>query len=146
MNIDDLHTNWGIDSTIDSSSLGDEALKTSNLHSKYLRFLTETKLIHRKLESDLIRMRTKKTRYYRGEMSREELAENNWNQYQGIKPMKSELENVLESDYEVMRLNEKLEYYRTFVTTIEYILKELNSRHFSIKAAIEFQKMQNGIN
>lgn len=146
MNIDELHEVWASDTPIDAANLSHEALKTPNLHSKYLRFLTETKLIHRKIESDLLRMRTKKSRYYRGEMGKDELAENQWQQYQGVKPLKNELENILESDNDVIRIQERLEYYRTFVVSIESIMKELNSRHFAIRAAIDFQKLQNGVN
>lgn len=146
MTIDELHEVWGLDATIDPSNLSHEALRTPNLHSKYLRLLAETKLTHRKIESDLLRLKTKKSRYYRGEMGKEELAENQWQQYQGAKPLKTELENILEADEAVIRMRERLEYYRTFVVCIESIMKELNSRHFAIRASIDYQKMQNGVN
>ena len=80
------------------------------------------------------------------ETRKEELAENQWQQYQGAKPLKTELENILEADEAVIRMRERLEYYRTFVVCIESIMKELNSRHFAIRASIDYQKMQNGVN
>lgn len=144
--IDDLHEQWAKDSIIDSTKLGEEAINTPHIHSKYLRYLTDTRLIHRKVESSYQILKSKKVKYYRGEMTREELLENNWNQYQGIKPLKSDMDSVLDNDPDMIKISEKLEYYKTFVSAIEFIMKELNSRHWAIRSGIDYQKMQNGLN
>lgn len=145
MLLDDLHKEWEIDSNIDSTNLGTESLNTPKLHSKYLRFLTESKLTLRKAESDFLRLRALKIRYYRGEMTKDELLAQKWNQWQGNKPLKSEMDGILETDGDVIRADEKVSYHSAVVSALESILKELNSRHWAIKSSIEYTKMQNGL-
>ena len=73
MKLTDLQEMWTEDCKINELNLGQESVKTPNLHAKYLNLLTSTKLNLRKAESDYLNCRRKKYKYYRGEMTREEL-------------------------------------------------------------------------
>ena len=88
MKLSDLQAQWEKDSPIDEMNLGGESTKIPILHARYLNLLTSTKLNLRKAESEYYNMRRKKFRYYRGEMSRSELEDEGWSQWQGTKPLK----------------------------------------------------------
>jgi hypothetical protein len=89
-------------------------------------------------------MRRKKFRYYRGEMTRSELEDEGWSQWQGTKPLKNEMDEFLAHDEQLISLQDKIEYFKTVVYQLENILKSLNSRTWDIKNHIEWLKWTNG--
>ena len=66
---------WEADCVIDDNYLGEQATSSPKLHAKYLRLLVNAKLKHTKMKSEYNILRKNKFRYYRGELSREELTE-----------------------------------------------------------------------
>ena len=135
---------WNTDSLINELDLGKEAVKTPLLHAKYITYLSNVKLLLRKAESDYFNTRRIKYRYYRGEMTQAELEEKGWDQYQGNKPLKNEMDEFLQCDQDLNSFLDKIEYYKTVVFTLEQIIRSINSRTWDIKSAIEWQKFTNG--
>tara|TARA_R100001480_G_scaffold7097_2_gene14562 strand:+ start:413 stop:853 length:441 start_codon:yes stop_codon:yes gene_type:complete len=144
MKLSDIQEQWKNDSKINQLELGDEAVKTPNLHAKYLTVLSNIKLQLRKAESDYNNMRRLKYRYYRGELSSSDLEKLNLPQYMGNKPLKNEMDEFLTCDSDLNTLTDKIEYYKTVVFTLEQILRSINSRTWDIKSAIEWNKFTNG--
>lgn len=144
MKLSDIQEQWKNDSKINQLELGDEAVKTPNLHAKYLTVLSNIKLQLRKAESDYNNMRRLKYRYYRGELSSSDLETLNLPQYMGNKPLKNEMDEFLTCDLDLNTLTDKIEYYKTVVYTLEQILRSINSRTWDIKSAIEWNKFTNG--
>jgi len=145
LKLTELSEAWDKDCKIDPTNLGNDAINVPMLHSKYLTFLSKVKLQYRKVESDYLNTKRLKNRYYRGEMSRQELEELNWNQYQGNKPLRAELNDIVDIDKDIIELQDKLEYFRTIIFTLEQILRSINSRSFDIKNYIEWSKLTNGM-
>jgi hypothetical protein len=145
MKLTELQDEWSNDCKINEMNLGQESIRTPNLHSKYLNFLTSTKLNLRKAESDYLNCRRKKYRYYRGEMSKEELETEGWDQWQGNKPLKNEMDEFLTVDGDLVQYQDKVEYFKTVLYQLEQIIRSLNSRGWDIKNAIEWQKFTNGM-
>jgi hypothetical protein len=77
-------------------------------------------------------------------MTREELAENDWDQYLGPKLLKTDIRDTIESDEDIIKLNDKLEYINTIIYQLESILKSINTRSFDIKNAIDYMRWTNG--
>lgn len=144
MKLSELQEEWQRDSVIDELNLGREASRTPVLHSKYISYLSKTKLLLRKAESDYLNTRRKKYKYYRGEMSREELELEGWAQYQGNKPLKNEMDEFLSCDEALVGLQDKIEYFKTVLYTLEQIIRSINSRTWDIKSSIEWVKFTNG--
>lgn len=144
MKLSELQSSWEQDSKIDETNLGNAATKIPTLHAKYLNYLTSAKLNLRKAESEYFRMRRKKFRYYRGEMSLQELQEESWDQWQGAKPLKNEMDEFLSFDEQLIDLQDKIEYFKTVIYQLEQIIRSLNSRTWDIKNAIEWLKWTNG--
>jgi hypothetical protein len=145
MKLSDLQDAWKEDCKINEMNLGQESVRTPNLHAKYLNFLSSTRLNLRKAESDYYNCRRKKYKYYRGEMTREELEAENWVQWQGNKPLKNEMDEYLQVDPDLIAYQDKVEYFKTVLYQLEQIIRSLNSRTWDIKNAIEWNKFTNGM-
>jgi len=145
MKLSDLQEMWTSDSIINETNLGSESSNTPKLHAKYLNLLSSARINLRKAESDYYNCRRKKYRYYRGEMSKEELDSENWTQWQGNKPLKNEMDEFLQCDEDLIKYQDKMEYYKTITLHLEQILRSLNSRTWDIKNSIEWIKFTNGM-
>ena len=113
MRIEDLQNEWTQDCVIDDDHLGEASTITPSLHAKWIQYLTEAKLRLAKYHAEHATLRKNKFRYYRGELSREQLAELGWEQWQGIKPLKNEMDEFLSGDEDLNQLNLKVEYLGT---------------------------------
>lgn len=140
MNIEELHEIWDQDCAIDDNHLDRESITTAKLHSKYLRLLIQHKMKTAALQAEYNNLRQKKFRYYRGEMSKDELKDNNWNQWQGIKPLKNEMEEFLGGDQDLNKIDLKLQYIKVMVEALESILSQIKARDWQIRNSIEFKK------
>ena len=145
MKLSDLQESWAEDCKIDELNLGRESARTPTLHAKYLNYLTSNKLNLRKAESDYFNTRRLKYRYYRGELTSVELAEYEWDQWQGNKPLKNEMDEFLSCDKDLITLEDKVEYFKTVLYQLEQIIRSLNSRTWDIKNCIEWNKFTSGM-
>ena len=145
MKLSDLQEMWAEDCKIDETNLGKESARTPILHAKYINYLSSTRLNLRKAESDYLNCRRKKYRYYRGEMSRAELEDEGWSQWQGTKPLKNEIDEFLQGDADLVSLQDKIEYFKTVLYQLEAIIRSLNSRTWDIKNTIEWIRFSNGM-
>ena len=78
-------------------------------------------------------------------MTRQELEDENWEQWQGNKPLKNEMDEFLQVDQDLILLQDKVEYFKTVMYQLEQIIRSLNSRTWDIKNAIEWNKFTNGM-
>lgn len=145
MKLSDIQEAWSVDCIVDEMNLGREAIRVPTLHSKYLTYLSKTRLQLRKAQSDYYNLRRSKYRYYRGEMSAQELNELGWEQFQGNKPLKNEMDEFLQCDKDLIELQDKIDYFNTVIYTLEQIIRSINSRTWDIKSAIEWHKFSNGM-
>tara|TARA_B110000503_G_C7051313_1_gene372448 strand:- start:501 stop:941 length:441 start_codon:yes stop_codon:yes gene_type:complete len=137
--IEEIQLLWDIDSTIDSNHLDDESVKTSKLHAKYISLLMNTKLRFSKTKVDYNTLRKNKFRYYRGELSKQELTDLGWEQWQFIKPLKNEMDEFLKGDSEITTMDLKIEYLTASIYLLESILKSISDRTWSIKNCITYK-------
>ena len=63
MTLEDIMNKWSVDSDIDRTELGEEALKISRLHSKYFNIFSSERLQCRKLEAELKVLKKQKYEY-----------------------------------------------------------------------------------
>ena len=145
MNIEQLQEMWEADAEIDDNFLGEQAIATPKLHAKYVKLLVQVKLKHAKHQSDYNLARKNKFRYFRGEMSRDELKERDWEQWQGIKPLKNEMDEFLTGDADLNQLEVKIKYLETMIYLLESILGQIKARDWQIKTAVEWKKFLAGM-
>jgi hypothetical protein len=145
MNIEQLQDSWDKDCEIDDNYLGEHATKTPKLHAKYIKILVGVKLKYTKLQSEYNLLRKSKFRYYRGELSRDELTEYGWEQWQGVKPMKNEMDEFLTGDSDLNTLEVKIKYLETMIYLLESILGQIKARDWQLKTAVEWKKFLAGM-
>jgi hypothetical protein len=145
MNIEELQQLWDADCQIDDNYLGENSTATPKLHAKYLRLLVNVKLKHTKLSSDCNILRKNKFRHYRGELSRDELTQLGWEQWQGVKPLKNEMDEFLSGDTELNTLKVKIDYLETMIYFLESVLGQIKARDWQIKTHVEWKKFLAGM-
>ena len=145
MTLDEIQEMWENDSEIDDNHLGEASTTSAKLHSKYLKLLIDAKLKLAKYNTDYNTLRAGKFRYYRGEMSRQELVDNGWDQWQGTKPLKNEMDEFLTGDSDLNKLKLRIEYLNTMVYALESIMTSIRGRDWAIKNGIEWKKFLAGM-
>lgn len=145
MTIDEIYDMWAIDSEIDENYLGETTVATPKLHAKYIKLLVNTKLKHTKYSSDYNIMRKNKFRYYRGELSRQELQQFGWDQWQGVKPLKNEMDEFLKGDSDLNTLQVRIDYLESMIYLLESILSQIKARDWQIKTAVEWKRFLAGM-
>lgn len=144
VDLDKLKEMWARDAQTDDTELGQEALRVPNLHAKYLAIYSDAKLVLRKHQSDLYKLRKVKYKYYRGEMTQQELEVMGWEQYLGSKPLKNEMDEILKTDTDIINKEDRIFYQQTVVDFLEQVIRSINSRGWDIKNAIEWNKFTMG--
>jgi hypothetical protein len=145
MNLEQLQEEWDVDCQIDDNYLGESAVATPKLHAKYIRFLISVKLKHTKLSSDYNILRKNKFRYYRGELSRDELTDLGWEQWQGVKPLKNEMDEFLAGDSDLNTMKVKIDYLETMIYFLESVLGQIKARDWQLKTAVTWKQFLAGM-
>ena len=126
--------------------LDDTSRDTPNLHAKYLRYLTEVKLQLKRAELKQKSLLKDKWLYYNGKMSQEELEEKGWNPdpFNGLKVMKGEMDHYYDSDPEIQKSEELIEYWKTTRDTLIDIIDNIKWRHQTIRNMISWRQFESG--
>lgn len=143
MKLSEINDEWEKDSKIDPLDIANESLHGPSLHSKYLRLLTSAKMQLRKAQDAYLLLKRDKIRYYRGEMTKDELRQRGWDQFLR-KVIKAEVESLVTTDHDVLQSGDKVEYLQTQVLALESILKSIMSRSYEIKNYQEWMKFTSG--
>lgn len=147
INIEQILEMWGKDAAIDEFKLDTATVDTSKMHAKYLEMLTVSKLQLKRKESELRVLLKDKWLYYNGKMTKEEIDQRGWSYdpFNGLsKPLKGEMDFYYDSDADIIAANQKVEYLKTIIDTLEEIISTLRWRHQSIKNMIDWRKFESG--
>lgn len=143
MTLDEIRKEIQRDMTLDDAALDLESLKIPQLHGKYLNFLMDERLAMRKAEHDYNAMMRVKWEYYTGKMSQEELTARGWEPF-SLKVLRNDLDLYMNSDEDLSKLSQKFLFQKEKVSLLEEVVKELNTRHWKIRNAIEWRRFTNG--
>lgn len=138
--LEELREEWSKDSHIDSTEPGLELLRISSLHGKYLNILSHHRMLSRKYLNAYNTMKLDKHRYYLNELGLEELKEKGWQPLQRD-VTKPNLPLYMDSDEDLNNLLIKKMIHDEIVDICTYILKELNSRVYALRAFIDWKKL-----
>jgi len=143
MELDEIHLEWQKDADINISQLSQEARNVPLLHAKYYRHYTEEHKKLRKLRSEHSKLLVLKTEYYQGHMAKEDLQELGWDPYPK-KIIKQDMNNYINADPHVIKLNLMIGDQAEKVELIEAIIKSINNRGYLLKTALDFERFQKG--
>ena len=142
--VEQIDAMWAKDCVIDRNNLTEETIKTASLHQKYLSMMMEVRNKLIKYNHDYLQMKELRSRYYLGELTKDELEQNGWMQYQGLKPLKSDMQTKLETDSELLKLKIKIQYLENIQYQLENILIQIKGRDWALKNHIEWLKYASG--
>lgn len=144
MNLDELKQMVSEDIKIDQTELDRESANTPQLHNKYLTFFMDERLKLQKLEREASALRRYKWLYYTGRMSKEELEQFGWEPFE-LNVLKTEADDLIESDSDWLKLQEKLSFQKEKVNYLEGVVKIINNRQWQIRAMIDWIKFTQGV-
>ena len=140
MTLEELQQQADKDLKINDAELDLESLKTPQLHNKYLKHLNNFKLLLTRAKTDVNIMKKVKWEYYTGKASPEIYKKKPFD----LKILKQYIDKYLESDEDLIKLTQKVEYLQTVVDFLESTVRQISNRSFAIKNAIEWKKFTSG--
>ena len=140
MDLEQLQNLAEKDLKINDTELDLESLKTPQLHNKYLKHLNNFKLLLSKANVDYYKMKKEKWEYYTGKAPAQVYAEKPFN----LKLLKTDVDKYLDSDPELAKYKQKVDYIQTVVDFLDRTIKQISNRGFQIKNAIDWRKFTSG--
>jgi hypothetical protein len=140
MTLDELQQSAEKDLKMDDLELGDESLKSATLHQKYLTIYNTFRQLLLMNEGTYRVLYRKKWEYYGGKADPIVYRDNPFDH----KILKVDIPIYLDSDEELIKAKQKVEYYKMCVDSCERILKQIQQRGWDIKNAIEWRKFVDG--
>jgi hypothetical protein len=144
MKIEDIQNLWSQDVKIDHTELATEALRIPSLHSKYYNIFSQERLRLRKFETELKKLKLEKYEFFT-QGPTPETHERGWKLPPVGRVIKSEVNNYIDADDEIITLTLKIGIQQEKVEMLESIIKSLVNRGFLIKSAIDFEKFKVGM-
>jgi len=140
MDLEQLQELVDKDLKINDTELDLEALKTPQLHNKYMKYLTKFKLMLSRAESEYNNLKREKWEYYTGKSPAEVYALKPFD----LKILKTDIDKYLDSDEELQRQKQKVDYLQTTVDFLDRTIRQISNRGFLIKDAIDWRKFTSG--
>lgn len=137
---------WEEDSVIDPMRLDEESRKAASLHSKYLQLYSLAKLQLKSSENQQKKLLKDKWLYYTGKMDIATIEDKGWeyDPFDGLKILKTDLDKYYDSDIDIQKSIEKIEYWKVTVESLKEILDSVKWRHQTIRNMIEYRKFEAG--
>jgi len=140
MDLEQLQELVDKDLKINDTELDLEALKTPQLHNKYMKYLTKFKLMLSRAETEYNILKKEKWEYYTGKAPAEVYALKPFD----LKILKTDIDKYLDSDEELQRQKQKVDYLQTTVDFLDRTIRQISNRGFLIKDAIDWRKFTSG--
>jgi len=140
MTLEELQQAIDKDLQINDTELDLESLKTPQLHNKYLKHLNNYKLLLSRAETEYSTMKREKWEYYTGKAPAEVYALKPFD----LKILKTDIDKYLESDEDLIKLKQKVDYLQTTVDYLDRTIRLISNRGFTIKNAIDWRKFTSG--
>jgi len=143
MLLEQIYDEWAKDSDIDKTELGEEAIKIPKLHNKYFQIFSKERLLLRKYEADMKKLKLDKFEFYTQGPSKE-TKDRNWELPSKGIILKQEMPMYLEADKDIVDLSLKIGYQQEKVELLDSIIRSFTNRGFQIKSAIDWYKFTMG--
>lgn len=146
MDLNEILAMWEKDSIIDENKLDKTSVDTAILHSKYLQILSITKLQHKKAEMNQKTLLKDKWLYYNGKMTKEDIEEKGWkfDPFNGLKVLKGEMNYYYDSDTDIQKSEERIQYFKIMIETLQDIVDTIRWRHQHIGNIIKWKMFEAG--
>ena len=146
LDLNSILEQWQKDCVIDNSQLAEVSRDTPKLHAKYLQLLSLSKLQLKRAEASQKILLKDKWLYYNGKMDREAIQSKGWepDPFDGLKILKGEMDYYYDSDPDIQKSEEKIQYYKTIIETLTEIVDSLKWRHQTVGNIIRWKQFEAG--
>jgi hypothetical protein len=145
MKLEEIQKLWTSDCSIDDTQLDIESTKIPELHNKYFKIFSEERLRLTRMKSKMKELSKLKWLYYTGKLDKDTLNDLNWTQFDiDLKRNKVDLDRFMDSDRDIIELDDKIEYQNEKILYLESIIKTLTNRGYLIKNSIDWKKFTMG--
>ena len=137
---------WEKDCVIDDMRLDESSRQAPILHAKYLQLLSTVKLQLKRAEFSQKTLLKQKWLWYNGKMDTIAMSELGWDPdpFDGLKVLKGDMDYYYDADPEIQKSEEKIQYLKTIIDTLEDMINSIKWRHQTIKNMIEWKKFSSG--
>ena len=136
-----LLAEWEKDAEIDKTSLDKMSVEVPKLHHKYLTHLMDIRSRKIALNHKLEAIRKDKELYYSGQATSDVYKDQPFD----LKlKTKSGIEKHVNTDPEVVKILERLEYMEVLQEGVQHIMEQIKWRNQHIKNAIDFMRFTSG--
>lgn len=125
---------------IDETNLAKESIETPKMYGKLLRIRTNESMLLQRYRFQLKKLYQDKRDYYLGRADPEVYKAKPFD----LKILKSEVDSYIEADDDIQDLTLKIEVQTEKITYLDNALKQVANRGFTIKNALDFNKLMNG--
>tara|TARA_Y100000114_G_scaffold128508_1_gene125589 strand:- start:213 stop:659 length:447 start_codon:yes stop_codon:yes gene_type:complete len=141
-----IHDMWEKDCVIDDMRLDESSRQAPILHAKYLQLLSTVKLQLKRAEFSQKTLLKQKWLWYNGKMDPIAMNELGWDPdpFDGLKVLKGDMDYYYDADPEIQKSEEKIQYLKTIIDTLEDMINSIKWRHQTIKNMIEWKKFSSG--
>ena len=142
MNLDELKRIAEVDLPITNDEhIDQESYKNQVIKQKWLDFKSDFELMLIKARTDHQQLYREKWEYYGGKADAQDYAAKPFD----IKVMKTDLQMYVQSDEDILRLQNKIGYYETCVDYCKGIIKSIDNRGWDIRNATDWKKFEAGM-
>ena len=141
MNLDELKLEVHNDLKVDDEHLDTESLKNQEIKAKYLDIKSKYELLLFKAKGDYKRIYRDKWEYYGGKSDAKIYETKPFD----LKVLKSDLSIYIESDEEIITIENKIVYLETVIKYLDGVLKSIAGRGWDIKNAIQWKNFEAGL-
>ena len=141
MNLDELKLQVQRDLKVDDEHLDTESLKNQEIKAIYLDHKSRFELLLFKAKGDYKRLYREKWEYYGGKADAKVYAAKPFD----IKVLKTDLTMYIQSDDEILELQNKISYYESIIKYIDGVVKSIDNRGWDIRNAQDWKKFEAGM-
>jgi hypothetical protein len=140
MTLEELQDLAEKDLKINDTELDLESLKTPQLHNKYMKHLTKFKLMLSKAEAEFAQTKRTLWEYYTGKADASVYAQKPFD----LKILRNDVDQYIHSDDEYIKAKQKVDYLSTTTDFLDRTIRQIQSRDWNIRNAIEWRKFTSG--
>ena len=144
MNIQDIYESWEQDSVFERDQLSEESIKVPQLHSKYMKILSQERMRSKVAAHDYKKLYKIKHEYYRGDIDMETLKQYSWEPF-NLKVLRQDLDMYIDQDDDIITSRQKMDLQKEKVSFLEGVIQQINTRGFQIKNVIDWEKFKAGL-
>lgn len=145
MKIEEICSNWEVDSKINMDHLDEANRDIPSLHAKYSRLLSESKVDLVRLEGEYRKHKFMKEEFLTNPNS-DDTNGKKWKLPPQGKVFKQDLKRFTDGDPELVDIETAIGVQKECVDTLQRIIVSINQRSFILRAILDTRKFENGLN